>query len=316
MIKKILLIGCGNIGSRHLEGLLKSKFSLEITIIEKSKKQIEIVKKKISNHNFKNKKLIFFNKFVKKNFFFDLLICATTSEKRFDLIKNLVKKYKFSKIILEKIAFQNHKDFEKALRLLNKKNIDCWVNCPRREQKIYKEIKRKIKNNDLLTIRVSGNKWNLASNSIHFFDLFYFLTNDKNEFNKKTAFLKKISSKHINFYELTGLLKIENQKSKIILDDQKISKNIIVKIYTSNFKFTIYETQQFVKIVSSRNNIFKKAKLLKQSSLTTLLVDKIFDNKKIYLPSLKESFLSHKLLYFSFGEYFINRNKVLNCPIT
>ena len=54
MIKKILLIGCGNIGFRHLEGILKSKFSLEIIIIEKSKKQIEIVKKKIRNCDLSN----------------------------------------------------------------------------------------------------------------------------------------------------------------------------------------------------------------------------------------------------------------------
>ena len=47
---KILLIGCGNIGFRHLEGLLKTDLSLDITIIEKSnstiKEQIEKIKKK------------------------------------------------------------------------------------------------------------------------------------------------------------------------------------------------------------------------------------------------------------------------------
>ena len=58
---KILLIGCGNIGFRHLEGLLKTDLSLDITIIEKSnltiKEQIEKIKKK----KFKNKKIFFSN---------------------------------------------------------------------------------------------------------------------------------------------------------------------------------------------------------------------------------------------------------------
>ena len=56
---KILLIGCGNIGFRHLEGLLKTDLSLDITIIEKSnstiKEQIEKIKKK----NLKKKKIFF-----------------------------------------------------------------------------------------------------------------------------------------------------------------------------------------------------------------------------------------------------------------
>ena len=59
MIVKILLVGCGNIGYRHLEGLLNTDLSLNITIIEISKitikKQIEKIKKK----NLKIKKFFF-----------------------------------------------------------------------------------------------------------------------------------------------------------------------------------------------------------------------------------------------------------------
>jgi pyrroline-5-carboxylate reductase len=33
-MKKIALIGCGNIGSRHLQALAKSSFNCEITIVE------------------------------------------------------------------------------------------------------------------------------------------------------------------------------------------------------------------------------------------------------------------------------------------
>ena len=63
MKTKILLVGCGNIGYRHLEGLLKADLPLNITIIEISKttikKQIEKIKKK----KFKNKKIFFSNNF-------------------------------------------------------------------------------------------------------------------------------------------------------------------------------------------------------------------------------------------------------------
>ena len=52
MKKKILLIGCGNIGFRHLEGLLNTEIFLEIVVIEKSNVKLnelakELKKKKI-----------------------------------------------------------------------------------------------------------------------------------------------------------------------------------------------------------------------------------------------------------------------------
>ena len=60
---KILLIGCGNIGFRHLEGLLKTDLSLDISIIEISKARIKEQIKKIKKKKFKNKKNFFFKLF-------------------------------------------------------------------------------------------------------------------------------------------------------------------------------------------------------------------------------------------------------------
>ena len=38
MMKKILIVGCGNIGSRHLQSLLDLKnFPLDITVVEPNK---------------------------------------------------------------------------------------------------------------------------------------------------------------------------------------------------------------------------------------------------------------------------------------
>ena len=45
----------------------------------------------------------------------DLVICATTSYKRSYLLKKLLLKFKFSKILIEKLAFQNLNDFKKIL---------------------------------------------------------------------------------------------------------------------------------------------------------------------------------------------------------
>ena len=314
---KILLIGCGNIGFRHLEGLLKTDLSLDITIIEKSnstiKEQIEKIKKK----KFKNKKIFFSNNFLIKKLKFDLVICATTAYKRYDLLKKLVSSYNFSKILIEKLAFQNIYDFEKALELFKKEKIQCWVNCPRREYKIYKQIKIENKTNTQLAIDVSGYKWNLASNAIHFFDLFYFLVNIPVNFSKKKYDLKKILSKHYKYFELTGKLSIKDKKFSIFLSDQRKNKGMIVKIKTSKTRYYINEYKNFVRVYLGNKTHTRKINIPLQSQLTKTLVKKIIYNKKILLPTLSDTYLSHKLLYSLFKKYFHKKkSKTLNCLIT
>ena len=313
---KILLIGCGNIGFRHLEGLLKTNLDLDIYIIEKSKVKILEQSKKIKNKNFKNKTVTFSNNFLLKNIKFDLVICATTSFERYELLRKLILKFKFSKIIIEKLAFQNILDFNKSIKLFKKNKVYCWVNCPRREQEIYKIIQRENKKNEVLSIEVSGNKWNLASNSIHFFDLFYFFNKSLINFNQIEENLKIIPSKHHKFLELTGKFKISNENYFIFLNDQKKNRDIIVKIKTSKMIYYVNETKQFVKIKFKNKTIKKKIKILLQNELTEILTKKILYKKKINLSTLSEAYLSHKLLFSAFKKYFYKKREVFNCPIT
>ena len=64
--KKILLVGCGNIGFRHLEGLLKTNIALDIIIIEQSIQKI-IDQKKNKKIKYINKKIYFYNNYSIKN---------------------------------------------------------------------------------------------------------------------------------------------------------------------------------------------------------------------------------------------------------
>ena len=45
-IIKILIVGAGNIGSRHLEGAVKNKNQLSLVIFDKSEKALDLSKKK------------------------------------------------------------------------------------------------------------------------------------------------------------------------------------------------------------------------------------------------------------------------------
>ena len=66
MFKKILIVGCGLIGSSILRAIIEKKISKKIYILEKSKKNISKIKKINSN-------LIFLNKINTRNIFIDFI---------------------------------------------------------------------------------------------------------------------------------------------------------------------------------------------------------------------------------------------------
>ena len=58
MFKKVLIIGCGLIGSSILRAIHSKKLSKKIFVLEKSKKNISKIKKIKSNYKFIKNKLI------------------------------------------------------------------------------------------------------------------------------------------------------------------------------------------------------------------------------------------------------------------
>ena len=50
--KKILILGCGNVGSRHLQALTNLPYDLEIGIIEPNDESKKIAKARLNESNY------------------------------------------------------------------------------------------------------------------------------------------------------------------------------------------------------------------------------------------------------------------------
>ena len=57
MAYNVLIVGSGNVGSRHIQGILKSKYKINIYIVENNLNSIINTKKRISEVNYINKKI-------------------------------------------------------------------------------------------------------------------------------------------------------------------------------------------------------------------------------------------------------------------
>jgi len=320
-ICRVALIGVGSIGKRHLESLIKLKHKSDILLIDRNLESLKFCKntnKNISTHNF------FYSTQLKdlpKNI--DLAIISTNSDVRREVTEQLINYTQVKYIIFEKIVFQSIKDFQKIIKSLEKKKIKSWVNCPRRISTIYKKIKKQV-NNKTIKINVEGNDWGMASNSVHYLDLFLFLTGE-NKFTLIGSNLdrKIYKSKRKTFLEFGGKFMIKTLKGSIIkIQDTMRGKNWPkISIETKNKKIDINQQDGIIKLFNKNTMSLikqKKFNLPLQNDLTHKCVNQIINHGESELPSIRDSYLIHRLLIKLFNKHllYVKKKNFLRCPIT
>ena len=215
--------------------------------------------------------------------------------------------------------------FKKFLKISQKKKINIYVNYPRRFIKFFQIIKKEIKiNQSNFEIMFQGKNWGLCCNSLHFIDLFFFLSCKKITKVQHYDFLKSkvYRSKRSGFYELKGKINYEcNNSNKLtLIDSSKFEKNLL----TIKFANLFYEIEQknnryFVtRFENILKNKFIKYSLVipQQSNLTYKYFLQLKNkSKRNFLTNLEESYYHHNILFTSIsGKFKKNYNNIF--PIT
>ena len=118
-MKKIVLVGCGNIGSRHLQALTKLSGQVVVDIVENYSKSIILAKSRLEETKY-NEKYFKFNwhkDFQTLDGNSDLVIIATLSESRVILIEKLLK-IGYSRFLIEKLVCQSTAEYKHLLKII------------------------------------------------------------------------------------------------------------------------------------------------------------------------------------------------------
>lgn len=316
MKKKILIVGFGNIGYRHFQSLYKFKNQYHFYLYDKNIKNI--LNKLQANQNIEILKKLIEKKYQRLNF--DLIIIATPSIKRFEVFKKISKDYKFKNMIIEKFLFNKKKNYDDCLKLVNKTKSKIYVHCPRTEWSYFKDLKKKNTKNKI-DFEYYGYNWRIASNSIHFLDVFSFLINEEEIYLKQIKVSDMIKSKRNNYLDFNGKLFFKSRnKSTLILEDNKKYKSSFMKIRFLNFydEIKINMNEMILKRYRSNKLIFnKKYKVPLTSQLTSKIVNKILKKKNINLTEIKKSIKLHMIIFPKFLQTFKKKNpKIKFLPIT
>ena len=319
-MKKITLVGCGNIGSRHLQALVKLPFEAEIQIVDPNENSKKLAKTRLNEIDYKKSNFIFsWHTSLENIQESDLVILATNSTNRVELVEKLLEMGN-SRFLLEKIVCQSEFEFEHLLSIINSKNAKAWVNTPRRYFDSYQKIKNQIENNQRINLIVNSGNIGLGTNAIHFVDLFFWLINYEEiilngDFlderllpNKRGTDLKEFSG------TIMGKASGGSTLSINFLSYENLQ--IFVNIFSEKDSLLIDETIEKIYDLRTQNN--SEFKIEYQSTLTTKITKDILEKDKSFLPTLKESKAAHYELFRIFNSHIkkITNLEVEKCPIT
>ena len=317
----LAIIGCGEIGQRHLESVLNLDYKMKIFLIDKS----TICLEKCKQISLKKKLHLFYfaKSFVEIEEDFDFVIVATNSDHRFSVLKDLCR-YKTPKfIILEKFLFNKLNHFKEAKKLFQLNGTKVWVN--QWMSTDFPNLSDIFGETDGINISVKGKNWNFCSNSVHWLEWFHHINNRKKIvlFNSSLEDVI-IENKRKGFFETFGSFEFHGINNNKLFLQCKYEKNseretlisISNKSSRAEFQLTVDSLKGFIFRSNQKKSISFKLRYL--SERTSIYIKSILEKNECTLPTYDQSVLHHKLVFQTFKNHFDKSNlKTSNLlPIT
>ncbi len=321
-LRHVVIVGAGELGSRHLQGLSQIGIPTRISVVdpfpealEKSRIRFQEMK---FNSNIRN--VEYLNSVDCLSRSPDLAIVSTNSDIRAAVTRHLIEEFSVKNLVLEKVLFQTEREYEEIGALLFKSGVNAWVNHPRRLFPRYKELKILLSEQGPMTYEVRGSSWGLACNGLHFLDLLAFLSGS-DELVLSTSGLDNriIKSKRSGFLEVNGYLTGTIGNSSFSLHCNDSGGRLEIRIDVGDTHVFIDELAGTIHTENIKNAPSIEGKIIYyQSELTGTLAEEILKSGSCELPSFVESAKLH-LPYIRALRSHINSfdsTYHIGCPIT
>ncbi|NBW64684.1 hypothetical protein EBR44_02790 [bacterium] len=174
VIYRIAVVGAGQLGSRHLQGLSKLTLPCEIDIVDPSAASLETAKGRYAEMpaSVGVRAVRYHQSIAELPTALDLVIIATSADIRLTVLEAILQRASVRLMLIEKVLFQRPEAYERAEQLLRERGVRAWVNCPRREYPVYQELLSHFAAFPPTYAQVYGGDWGLGCNGVHFLDLF------------------------------------------------------------------------------------------------------------------------------------------------
>ncbi len=290
-MSEVLLVGSGNIGRRHFQGLLESRKVRKIAVVEICSSARNTLTRDFGERP-AGKSLSVVSCLGEVKTQPELAIVATDSRPRAELTLELLNRT-VPFIVLEKFLFSDLRDYETLDLALSKGGPSVWVNCPRRiypqAQRLATQYRGKVHH-----YSVRGAEWGFCTNAIHYFDHWMWLQGpDRPPIQNVTiqTYGLPFPAKRTGYLEVHGKLEAQCGASKFVARCRPGLKHSLRLELFSGLEIEIDEQTQSM----LENSKLREYVVPFQSQLTAPLVDSILESGDCGLTPYQESSEYHQL---------------------
>lgn len=325
MVYNVLIVGAGQLGSRHLQSIKKASLITHIFVYDISVDSLKMAEERYRQlaDEGKVERIEFTTSLDRIASDIDFAIVATGATGRAEIIASILKLCCVRYMLIEKVLFQNLQDYTTVQKLLESRKVQAWVNCPRRMNTFYREL-APIFCGQKISVVVEGYQWGLGCNAIHFIDWVSFLTGCTEYTIEEKLDKQILKSKRDGYIEFSGEVYLtyrNGTQCRIISHAKESGCPMILTITSEHYRILVDENKGKI-FISKRENDWtwedKQFRMKYQSELTSEVLESLIANNDCELTRYEESIQLHKpFIEMLLG--FLNRNYqvgIKNCPIT
>lgn len=309
----VCVIGAGGIGLQHILGVYDYGVK-ELTIIDKSEAQLKKVNDTLSN---KQGSVVTYSSDLAVRTPIDLCIIATNSDVRLSLLRETILKFAPKNILLEKFLFDMKEHYNLVGQLTKNSPTQFWVNTQKRINPVFEELNlRKMKISEII---IKGKTWGLARNSIHFIDIFQYLTNNCNISDLKLFDVTNFNeTQRKGFFDFDGQLEVKNSQQQILrLISSEFDNGLNMLISGKGFSFNFDFYSKVLNANLDGSSFTKPFSDIPVRVSTMKILEQIDIGGAVNLPTLDESIEQHNALIGLFSDVYAdllpNNNRI---PVT
>jgi Oxidoreductase family, NAD-binding Rossmann fold len=175
----VAVVGAGRIGSRHLQALARLERPIHLSVVDPFRASLDGARSRYDDvATGASPEVTYFDDITALPAHLDVVIVATTADRRRAVVEELFAHADVRFLVLEKVLFQTLEDHAAIGRLLADEDTPAWVNHTRRMWPGYDAMGGVFAGTRGVEFRVVGPGWDLGCNAVHFLDLLAFLVDD------------------------------------------------------------------------------------------------------------------------------------------
>ncbi len=321
------IVGCGQLGSRHLQAIAKLDGPIKIQIVEPNEDNRRMSQSRLSevlpkNHSIEVEWLKSLEKLDHDP---DLTIVSTKARERTAILEELTDKG-HQRFLVEKMVCQSEEEYERLLVAFESRSVKGWVDCTRRYFPFYRRIVPLMENEKTLIFNAIGGNHGLGCNAIHFLDLFGWMSGLSRELRLNGKYLSPTllsNPRGADLVEFAGTIIASTPEGSFASISFHPGNNapVLINMTSENYRIFVNEAEEKA-LLARKENDWRweeyEFQTIYSSNLTNRIASAIFEEDACILPTIQESALLHNELFRIFNQH-IKRVTGKNesfCPIT